>query len=150
MALHSFESDRFSKTEQEHVVGLWRARYDELVQTLGQLGSLVMTRRTLENDQDIPPRRFVRGATHLFVFPPQPVSLARRESNFPDPSPGYELERQIKLYDFSWDGVECLLGVTYDDSEGQIRFAVYDHFGADTLPLEVTRALNTAFDPPES
>jgi hypothetical protein len=109
-------NDAAAGAEFEAQVTDFRSRYDNLLETLGRLGTEVMRDRTLEVDRDIKPKKFVRHATHGFIFPPQPDNPIRLNLEVIPGTPPYTLTIDTLEVPYDADAVEGHLIVEYDDS----------------------------------
>ncbi len=142
-----FNTDRFTSTdEQASQTKRWQARYVGLVAKLGELGSEVSAKRAIESDEDIAPYRFIRGAVHEFVFPPQQLGEVTDNSRVIDSSPGYGITREDFTYVYDEAQVRGHLRVTYDDANSMISLGVDDihEGGSELLPGDVLAELAQA------
>ena len=146
-----YETPRFENTDvQATEVMTWRSNYSKLIDTLGSIGTEVVRRRTLETDQDIEPKRFVRGAVHEFIFPPQETEVATDNSRVINSSPGYGLQRQDITRTFDESQVTGKIQVRYDDADSRISFSVSDMLDKSVFPLEVLTAMEVLDTPVSS
>ena len=120
-------------------VSVFKGRYNNLLALLGDAGTEVERDRTLETDPDISPHNFVRGASHIFVFPPQEVELTDADPEKVGVVPGtppYTLFKESKIAEFDPSLVQAKAVVTYDDAGfvPELRFRdSADMLGSDTL-----------------
>lgn len=147
MPLFQFESQTFQGVEdQERLVREWRGRYDKLLGDLGLIGSEVKVNRVLEKDRDIPPYQFVRNAVHEFIFPPQPdLRQVEDKSGVTDSTPGYELTREERAFEFDPEAARTHLRIAYDDSDSRVAFQVDGVDGKSILPEPVAAVIAAAF-----
>ena len=145
MALCEFKTDRHPDTDiQRDVTVEWRSKYMGLVDKLGELGTAVEVVRVLEQDQDIQPHRFVRGASHTFIFPPQLGVVLEVTPEVVDSTPGYTLKREAWSVEYDETLVTGKIAIRYDDADSRIQFSVEDRMGeqgVSELPDEAIAAI---------
>jgi hypothetical protein len=150
MVKKELSMDRFPNTDVQAVeVTLWSGRYNQLLASLGRVGSEIRVTRTLETDQDIAPGHFVRDAVHHFIFPKQETTLYDDQSHTIDATPGYELQKESRQYTFNSGKVTSLLEVSYDDSESRIDFRITNLGEDSNLQPNVRKAIEEALSDPK-
>ncbi|MCA9332689.1 hypothetical protein KDA00_02345 [Candidatus Saccharibacteria bacterium] len=144
---YRIETPRFaSEADQEEKVRAWRARYDQLLESLGSLGTQVSVDRVHERDVDIQPVNFMRGARHEFIFPPQDgLQVEEENSGFIDDDPNYTLRRESVKHTYDEAAVQGRLTVFYDDSQSCIEFSVTPDSEFAEFPEGIGEAIDLAF-----
>lgn len=143
MITKEINTDRFSSGgELASETRKWRSTYESLASKLGELGTEVKVRRTLESDQDIAPHSFVRDAVHDFVFPPQTPGAEEDKSQIIDPTPGYTLSIQDVTREYDETQVRGHVRVQYDDADSRVTFSVTDLMGESELGENVLAEIN--------
>jgi hypothetical protein len=138
-----YTSDSFRTTdEQASEVRAWRGRYNGLVTILGNLGTQVLVRRTIETDRDVAPHRFVRNAVHEYIFPPQETTVAEDRSEVTDATSGYSLHHEEVVREYDETQVISYLRMNYDDSNGRVEFGIKALKGESDLPHDVATAIS--------
>lgn len=150
--MFKYISPEFRNTvEQDAEVRAWRGRYDMLC-ALGKLGGTeVRVTRMLERDKDVPPCRFVRRASHEFVFPPQAETETVDKPSTVDPEPGYLLHREDVTRAYDKAKVRGHIRVEYADGSNRANLHVTDLMDNSQLPDEIAAAvglLRAAFPTP--
>lgn len=137
-------------------VKAYQGRYNNLLGALANVGTEVGRARSIEHDPQIAPHRFIREASHVFIFPPQPVELNDREGamtgEVPDTAP-YTVFREDGVAEYDPSQVKGSVVVAYDDSDGVPALRLKDRLedevleAASDLPAEARAAIEAAFEP---
>ncbi len=100
-------------------VRTFSGRYTALLGGLARIGTEVERDRTIERDPDIAPHKFIRGAKHVFVFPPQQAELEDKEDVRTGVIKGtapYTLTKEAQTAAFDPALVEAQIEIRYDDA----------------------------------
>lgn len=143
-----------------HQVRQFSTRYNQLLGVLARTGTEIERSRILETDPDIAPYSFIRGAAHVFVFPPQPdVKLMNNEGEEVGVVPGtapYTLTRESQVAEPDPSLVKGRIRLFYEDAGDTPLLQLVDMLedesieAASVLPHEVQVAIDAAFEPIEA
>lgn len=131
----------------EDLVRQGQDRYSNLLDALGRLGTEVSMQRVVDEDPDLPPRKFYKGAVHEFVFPPQPDSGVSR-ATIPIGERGHRVTRERLGREYDEELVRGHLRLSYDDSQAPPRLRLDDLLDDSelALPTEAIEAIEKAFE----
>ncbi len=143
--------DPLKQSEFEKMVRAVRNRYENLLATLGKVGTEVSRTRILDQDPDLAPHDFVRSATHDFVLPKQIDGLAEakkteaQKTNIGDR--GHPIFKDVIRRDILEMVIEGRLRLTYNDTSIPPQMKLEDMTGNSESFLEPAEieAIESAF-----